>query len=268
MKGRYSIGEVSEIFDISIHSLRHYDKIGLLVPSYRNETNGYRYYTFDQFQFISRFKYLRSIGLSLEQIKTVLVSGKSEDLIHILNEIKLQKQKELDAIQELFTKIDFISNYYAFNDVDDMLNLIYKRTFPERKLFVSDSNLENIENMDINLHQKLYGDRRSDVCFLRQFSYILNFDALVQNQFKPLCTGVTLSTSKGVSDENILTLPEGSYVCFCTRILNKNFDINPLLQYIQRKSDQIPSHVIAMEYEDHLHEYYNALYEIQLFYSK
>lgn len=266
MKDHFSIGEVSSIFNISVHSLRHYHKISLIVPSIINEENGYRYYTFDQFQFISRFKYLRSIGLSLEQIKQVFDTGKSEDLKQILAEIKAQKQKELLAIQDLFAKIDFITDYYSFNEVDDTLNLIYKKTFPQRYLFTSDRNQDSIESMDISLHRKLFAEKNSEISFMRQFGYVLDFDALMQNTFKPFCTSVLLNNTNKVEPEDLVILPEGDYVCYCTHILDKNFDISPLMAYVNRKKELRPSFVLAMEYEDHLHEYYNAIYELQLFY--
>ncbi len=263
----FSIGQVSSIFNISIHSLRHYHKIGLIVPESINEENGYRYYTFRQFHFISRFKYLRSIGLSLEQIRSVFESGKSEDLRQILSEIKEEKKREIAALQELFDKIDFITDYYSFNDVNDTLNLIYKKSFSERCLFTSEKHLNTIEAMDINLHKELYASKNKRINFMRQFSYVLDFEALTENEFKPLCTSVLLNNTNFVNPNNLLMLPAGDYVCYCTRILNEGFDIAPLLEYISRR-DKKPSIAVAMEYEDNLHEYYNAVYEIQLFYTQ
>ena len=38
------IGEFAALSSMSIHMLRNYDKIGILVPQYVDEMNGYRYY--------------------------------------------------------------------------------------------------------------------------------------------------------------------------------------------------------------------------------
>lgn len=38
------IGEFSKVTGVSIHMLRNYDKIGLLVPSQIDTQTGYRYY--------------------------------------------------------------------------------------------------------------------------------------------------------------------------------------------------------------------------------
>ena len=49
MKTKYSIGKVAKIHNMTIESLRHYDRVGLLKPSYINEDTGYRYYSAKDF---------------------------------------------------------------------------------------------------------------------------------------------------------------------------------------------------------------------------
>lgn len=43
MKSKFSIGEVAKIHNITVETLRHYDRVGLLRPSYINSSTGYRY---------------------------------------------------------------------------------------------------------------------------------------------------------------------------------------------------------------------------------
>ena len=51
------IGELSKSFQISIDTLRYYDRIGLLKP-YVDPTNNYRYYSAEQCHIIlSRFRH-------------------------------------------------------------------------------------------------------------------------------------------------------------------------------------------------------------------
>ncbi len=40
----YKIGEVAKMFNLSISTLRHYEKIGLLTPEFTYSESGYRYY--------------------------------------------------------------------------------------------------------------------------------------------------------------------------------------------------------------------------------
>lgn len=40
----YKIGEFSKITALSVKTLRYYDEEKILIPSFRNNENGYRYY--------------------------------------------------------------------------------------------------------------------------------------------------------------------------------------------------------------------------------
>jgi DNA-binding transcriptional MerR regulator/effector-binding domain-containing protein len=67
-----SIGEMAELFNISGRTLRLYHDMGLLVPQYINDKNGYRYYSRSQFQRLEKIIQMKSVGLSLKQIKSML----------------------------------------------------------------------------------------------------------------------------------------------------------------------------------------------------
>lgn len=265
MKKIFTIGEVSKIYGISVHSLRHYHKINLIVPNYIDKNTGYRYYTFEQFQFLSRLKYLRSIGLSLEHIKEVFNSGDANVLKKILNEIKREKEKEISEIKDIIKKIGWIQSYYSFSQNNDLLNLVYKRHFEERNILTSSRNSNtSIEEMDINLHQKLNSNKFKNLNYNRQFGYILDFESLIKGKFKPKCSTLFINELPNFKSDNIATLPKGDYLCYCAKLLTKDFDITPVVNYVNQKSKTNPKIVIALEFEEHLKEYYNALYEIQI----
>ena len=48
-KNIFYIGELSELFNISVDSIRYYEKMGLITPL-RNPANGYREYTLNDVQ--------------------------------------------------------------------------------------------------------------------------------------------------------------------------------------------------------------------------
>ena len=68
---KWHIKEISDLTQISIRMLRHYDKIGLLQPSYR-ESNGYRCYTEPDLAKLQQIIALRYFGFSLSNIKDIL----------------------------------------------------------------------------------------------------------------------------------------------------------------------------------------------------
>ncbi|SHJ51646.1 DNA-binding transcriptional regulator, MerR family [Dethiosulfatibacter aminovorans DSM 17477] len=265
MKEHYTIGEVSKIYNISVHSLRHYHKINLIVPSYIDESTGYRYYTFDQFHYISRLKYFRSIGLSLGQIRRVFESGDGSDFKAILQEIKEEKEKEIEGIKDIIDKIEWMDSYYSSSDISDMDNLIYKRHFPERYVFKTlDSEEKTIEEMDIALHSSLYSKKFRKLKYFRQYGYFMDYESLLNNVSDQISETMLLSVKPDMESPHISTLPEGDYICYCARILNESMDVSPLIKYIEAKHKTDPKVVIAFEYEEYLEDYYNAIYEIQL----
>src|SRR3990167_818794 len=67
----WRIKEISDLTKTSIRMLRHYDKIGLLKPSYRS-SNGYRCYTAQDLAKLQQIIALRYFGFDLNTVKAIL----------------------------------------------------------------------------------------------------------------------------------------------------------------------------------------------------
>lgn len=101
------IGEFAALSSISIHMLRHYDKIGLLVPQQVDDFSGYRYYGREQLLTANQILSLKSMGFGLEEIKEILPLPQYD--INALLQKKLQsKYLELHKIQEQIQQIKTI----------------------------------------------------------------------------------------------------------------------------------------------------------------
>ncbi len=68
----FKIGEFSKIAQVSVHLLRHYDEIDLLKPATTDEWTNYRFYSAKQLPRLNRILVLKEMGLSLQQIKTIV----------------------------------------------------------------------------------------------------------------------------------------------------------------------------------------------------
>ncbi|MDO7205274.1 MerR family transcriptional regulator [Paraclostridium bifermentans] len=88
--GKYlSIGQMAKLNNISVQTLRHYEKVELLKPSYINETTGYRYYSMKDFSTIDLIKQCKAMGMPLEEIKEVTHNYTSlESIFNILGNQK------------------------------------------------------------------------------------------------------------------------------------------------------------------------------------
>lgn len=101
----FRIGEFSKMSKTTIKALRFYDKIGLLKPEEIDKFTGYRMYTTDQLFKLHKIQSLRQIGLSTDEVKSVL-SGR--DIESILNRRKTELQRGISEAQTQLSKIEFI----------------------------------------------------------------------------------------------------------------------------------------------------------------
>ena len=68
-KKKLKIGEFSQLMQVTVKTLRHYEQKGLLVPDEVDEWTGYRYYSLDQMQKLKSIRDLQRLGFSLDEIK-------------------------------------------------------------------------------------------------------------------------------------------------------------------------------------------------------
>lgn len=89
----YKIGDFSHMGQVSVRMLRHYDQLGLLKPGHVDRFTNYRYYTAEQLPRLHRILALRDLGLSLDEIGTVM----QEDLsVAQLHDLLRAKQREIE----------------------------------------------------------------------------------------------------------------------------------------------------------------------------
>jgi len=85
----YKIGEVSEKVNLSIKTLRYYDELGILKPSYVDKFSGYRYYTDEDILKCEYIKLLKSLDYTLKEI------GENND--GLCEDAIIKKQEEIES---------------------------------------------------------------------------------------------------------------------------------------------------------------------------
>ena len=66
------IGDFAKMTGVSIKALRHYEKLGLVKPSWKNRFNGYRFYSPEQQETVGMLLAYKQLGFSLKQIAKLL----------------------------------------------------------------------------------------------------------------------------------------------------------------------------------------------------
>ena len=99
----WTVGQVADLFGVTVRTLHHYDEIGLLVPSERSRA-GYRLYTDEDLTRLQQVVVYRRLELPLDEIATLLDGG--EDAADHLRRQRDAVMHRLDELTELVAAID------------------------------------------------------------------------------------------------------------------------------------------------------------------
>ena len=84
LKNYFSIGEAAKAVHTTTETLRHYDRIGLVKPSKKDEWTNYRYYTEQDIVRLNTVRALQLMDLPLQEIKKVLEYDNLENNVNFL----------------------------------------------------------------------------------------------------------------------------------------------------------------------------------------
>ena len=208
----YLIKKASEISGVSVRTLQHYDKIGLLSP--KKKDNGYRYYSEDDMSLLQMILYYKYLGFSLNDIKNLIHKDDCEILGHVEDKFKgftyeenlkykdQAVEKYGSVVEEAYEKQKGIEN-----QVVDVFNEIF---FSFADNLSKDIPVEEDKNIELarRLHQHI-----RDVafnCSLEVFSQIAygyvyddefkkNIDKFGEGTAQYVCDSVQAYVNKGLA---------------------------------------------------------------------
>ena len=102
----FQIGEIARLFHVSVSTLRHYDRIGLLRPEYTDPDSGYRYYSTRQFECLNTIRYLRELDIPLEQIGQFIENRQIDGICELLLQQKEEVRRRRKQLARIEPKID------------------------------------------------------------------------------------------------------------------------------------------------------------------
>lgn len=120
----YTIQQVAEEMDVSTHTLRYYEKMGLL-KSIRRGENGRRIYTERDLGWIYWLKLLRSSGMSIRMMKRYVEITRAGDhtldeRCAILEEHRNHLRTKIEQLQVYLEKIDQKVEFYRGYELELM----------------------------------------------------------------------------------------------------------------------------------------------------
>lgn len=115
----FKIGEFSKIAQVSGRLLRYYDQIDLLKPAHTDPATGARYYSASQLPRLNRILALKELGLTLEQVGTLLDEDISTEEIRGM--LIMKKAQVAQTLQEEFERLQHIESRIQQIDEDGTL---------------------------------------------------------------------------------------------------------------------------------------------------
>lgn len=149
---KFSIGQVSKLYDISKDTLRHYDKIGILKPCI-NKSNGYRYYSIKHLDQLDLILSNKDLGISLADIKSTMESDDLNEYKNLMIKQEFLIKQKIEALKRLERKVSDRQK-----SLDYIINYENEYKFENIKPINVDCKLYGLENIKDLLDKNMYED--------------------------------------------------------------------------------------------------------------
>lgn len=241
MKQYYSIGDAAKAARMTRETLRHYDRIGLVKPSKKNEWTNYRYYTGQDIVRLNTVRALQLMDLPLQEIKKVLAYDDLEKIVDFLAQAEKKADEKIAALQYSKSKIQLAKADYERklqgrqNPEEAVL-----KDFPERVILLSDTleepTLDNLWNYLSHFYDKL------EPAFRQQFS----FEDLAGIYTKHGKSRLFAVCIRYADIDGLKILPEGRYLCADCTEENRKTILDKLLRKARIEYGVEPEFTVQM----------------------
>lgn len=192
----FSIGDVAQLFHLSVSSLRHYETIGLLTPEYTDPATGYRYYGPRQFEVLNTIRYLRALDMPLGQIRAFLrnrdvgrVERKIDNRLRQLHDAQTAELGAIRLVRSPACRIVWMSGaleLHSFLDMEPSIRMLER-------------------------------SQAEAVVFLGKVGVGLSAERLLAGAFAPYDRAFLVLDDEDAFDGDVTTLPETTCAAVCFR---------------------------------------------------
>jgi DNA-binding transcriptional MerR regulator len=227
----YSIGQVADILDIPIRTIRYYEKVELVKPYHIDPETNYRFYSMEEIFQLDLIRCLgRELGMPLKKIREFIeMHQEPKTLIHYLME-------QADAVDEEINLLLARKSFLLRKLQAVTLREITREMTPgivnrdERVIYVKEMQLEDDEDVILTLRKimKEVGSRYDITPYLLRS---VDFRNQTVEENGPDMVGFDVSSGPSFRK---LTLPAGKYaeIIYENRLENRDAALTMLSRYI------------------------------------
>lgn len=130
MQGYYTSGEFAKKANVSIRTIRYYDKQGLLKPAGMSEA-GYRLYTDSDFAKLQKILSLKYLGFSLDEIRSITINDDDNGYVEQSLELQLDLvKKRIEHLKLVEQTLSETSKLVKDNPVIDWNKILHLIILP------------------------------------------------------------------------------------------------------------------------------------------
>ena len=236
-----SIGEAAKAVHTTSETLRHYDRIGLVKPSKKDEWTNYRYYTQQDLVRLNTVRALQLMGLPLQEIKNVMEYDDLEKIVEFLAQAERKADEKIAALQYSKSKIQLAkADYEKKLKGRQKLNQVSLKDYPERVILLSDTlkepALENLWNYLGHFYDKL------PLALKEKFSFEDLAGIYTENER----TRLFAVCIRYVDIDGLKVLPKGKYLCANCTEENREQMLRELIHIAQTKYGVAPTFTVQL----------------------
>lgn len=241
MKKYFSVGEAAKAVHTTSETLRHYDRIGLVKPSKKDEWTNYRYYTEQDIVRLNTVRALQLMDLPLQEIKKVLEYDDLEKIVDFLAQAEKKADEKIASLQYSKTKIQSAkADYEKKRQMRQSQSGTFIKNIPKRVILLSDTlevpSLDNLWNYLEHFYDKV------TPALKEQFDFEDLAGIYTENGVSRLFAVCIRYTQI----DGIKILPSGKYLCADCTEENREQILEELMHTARTKYNADPAFTVQM----------------------
>lgn len=241
MKKYFSIGEAAKAVHTTSETLRHYDRIGLVKPSKKDEWTNYRYYTEQDIVRLNTVRALQLMDLPLQEIKKVLEYDDLEKIVDFLAQAEKRAEEKITALQYSKSKIQLAkADYERKLQGRESLNDTVVKDIPKRVILLSDTlelpTLDNLWNYLSHFYDKV-------TPALKEQFFFEDLAGIYTENGRKRLFAVCI---RYVDIDGLKVLPKGKYLCANCTEENREQMLRELIHIAQTKYGVDPTFTVQL----------------------
>lgn len=241
MKKYFSIGEAAKAAHTTSETLRHYDRIGLVNPSKKDEWTNYRYYTEQDIVRLNTVRALQLMDLSLQEIKKVLEYNDLEKIINFLTNAENKADEKIAALQYSKSKIRSAkADYEKKLQAQQKSDGTFLKNYPKRVILLSDTleapTVDNLWNYLSHFYDKLTPALKEQF-FFEDLAGIYTENGI--SKLFAVCT-------RYADIDGLRVLPKGKYLCASCTEESREQTLHELIRRARTKYGAEPAFTVQL----------------------